>query len=76
MVRALCGKGKEESVAFSTLVPFLDCLEGNSRAFENKEQSIHGCKSVLLCNLWAWTRGFFGSGPSSVVDFVDWLGPG
>ena len=50
--------------------------EINSKVFENEEQSIHGCKSVLLCNLWAWTRGFFGSSPPSVVDFVDWLGPG
>ncbi|RVW81102.1 putative ribonuclease H protein [Vitis vinifera] len=31
VVRALCGKGKEESVAFSTLVPFLDCLEGKKQ---------------------------------------------
>ena len=50
--------------------------ERNSRAFENEEQSIHGCKSFFLCNLWAWTRGFFGSGPPFVVDFVDWLDPG
>ncbi|RVW98661.1 putative ribonuclease H protein [Vitis vinifera] len=28
MVWALCGKGKEESVVFSSLMPFLDCLEG------------------------------------------------
>ena len=48
----------------------------NSRAFENEEHSIHGCKSFFLCNLWAWTKGFFGSSPLSVVDFVDWLGPG
>ena len=50
--------------------------ERNSRAFENEEQSIHGCKSFFLCNLWAWTRGFFGSGPPSIVDFVEWLGAG
>ena len=50
--------------------------ERNSRAFENVEHSILGCKSVLLCNLWAWTRGFFVSGPTFVVDFVDWLGHG
>ncbi|RVW96306.1 putative ribonuclease H protein [Vitis vinifera] len=31
VVRALCGKGKEESVAFSTLVPLLDCLEGKKQ---------------------------------------------
>ena len=49
--------------------------ERNSRAFENEEHSFHMCKSFFLCNLWAWTKGFFGSGPPSVVDFVDWLGP-
>ena len=31
VVRALCGKGKEESVSFSTLVPLLDCLEGKKQ---------------------------------------------
>ena len=31
VVRALCGKGKEESMAFSSLVPFLDCLEGKKQ---------------------------------------------
>ena len=32
--------------------------ERNSRAFENVEHSIQGCKSVLLCNLWVWTGVF------------------
>ncbi|RVW90110.1 Transposon TX1 uncharacterized 149 kDa protein [Vitis vinifera] len=31
VARALCGKGKEESVACSTLVPLLDCLEGKKQ---------------------------------------------
>ncbi|RVW49119.1 putative ribonuclease H protein [Vitis vinifera] len=51
VARALCGKGKEESVACSTLVPLLDCLEGKK-------------------------QGLFVSGPTSVVDFVDWIGHG
>ena len=31
MAWALCGKGEEESVVFSSLVPFLDCLEGKKQ---------------------------------------------
>ncbi|RVX03908.1 putative ribonuclease H protein [Vitis vinifera] len=50
--------------------------ERNSRAFENVDHTFQGCKSVLLCNLWAWSRGLFVSGPTSVVDFVDWIGHG
>ena len=79
VVRALCGKGKERKKVWLSAPLCLFWIvwkERNSRAFENEEQSIHGCKSFFLCNLWAWTRGFFGSGPPSIVDFVDWLGAG
>ena len=30
--------------------------------------------NLFLCNLWAWAKGFLVSNPTSIVDFVDWLG--
>ncbi|RVW32762.1 putative ribonuclease H protein [Vitis vinifera] len=77
VARALCGKGKEEVWRAAPLCLFwIVWKERNSRAFENVEHTFQGCKSVLLCNLWAWSRGLFVSGPTSVVDFVDWIGHG
>ena len=48
--------------------------ERNRRAFKNEEQSIQHLKCVFLCNLWNWSRLFLSSGPSSILDFVDWVG--
>ena len=50
--------------------------ERNNRAFENEEHSVQQYKSFFLCNLWAWTKGFFYFGPPSFEDFVDLLGSG
>ena len=47
--------------------------EWNRRAFENKETLVHGIKMNFLYNHWAWTLVFWFQGPSSIVDFVDWL---
>ena len=50
--------------------------ERNSRAFEIKEHSIHRIKFNFLCNLWAWSNLFITLDPSSIVDFVGWIGSG
>ena len=44
--------------------------ERNNRALENKGHLVQGCNSFFLCNLWAWTKGFFLLWPL-FVDFVD-----
>ncbi|RVW83840.1 hypothetical protein CK203_041829 [Vitis vinifera] len=64
----LCGKEEEESMAISSLVPFLNSSkERNSSAFENEDHLIQWCKSFFLFNLWAWAKGFLVSGPPSIV---------
>ena len=40
-----------------------------------KEAVVHRIKLIFLYNLWAWSFVFMFQGPSSIVDFVDWLGP-
>ena len=52
----------------------IEPLRRNKRAFENEEQSGQGLKYAFLCNLWDWSRLFLIFGPSSVVDFVNWVG--
>ena len=37
--------------------------ERNNKAFENEGYSVQGCKLFFLCNVWAWTKGFFYSDP-------------
>ena len=49
--------------------------ERNIRAFENKEVIVHRIKMNFLYNLWVWTLVLWFQGPSSIVDFVDWLSP-
>ena len=47
--------------------------ERNSRAFNNEEHSVQGIKFSFLYNLWALSKLFIALGPSSTVDFVDWM---
>ena len=41
---------------------------------KNEEHSIQRIKLSFLCNLWVWSKLFIALDPSSIVDFVDWLG--
>ena len=45
----------------------------NRREFEDKELFVHRIKSNFLCSLWAWSFVHMSQGPSTVVDFVDWV---
>ena len=48
--------------------------ERNGKAFENIENVVHRIKFIFVYNLWAWFSVFMSQGPSSFIDFVDWLG--
>ena len=49
--------------------------ERNRRAYKNQEAVVHRIKLNFLYNPWAWSFVFLVKGPSSIVDFVDWLCP-
>ena len=49
-------------------------LERNKIAFDNKEFSMRRMKSSFVYNLWSWTNLYMVDRPSSLVDFLTWLG--
>ena len=53
----------------------LGCSHGNnSRASDDKGQSIQRLKQTFLCNLWEWSNLFIVLRIHTVVDFVNWIG--
>ena len=49
-------------------------LERNNIAFDNKDFSMQRMKSSFVCNFWSWTNLNMVDRPSSLVDFLTWLG--
>ena len=56
-------------------VYFLDDLEGKEQScFEEEELSIQKLKNSFVYFLWSETKLFIKDGPSTLVDFIDWVG--
>ena len=46
----------------------------NKTAFEEEVLSIQRLKSSFVYFLWSETKLFIKDGPSTLVDFIDWVG--
>ena len=47
--------------------------ERNGIAFENKEFSIQRLKYSFVSNFWSWAKPCIDEGPTSLINFFDWL---
>ena len=68
-------KKEEESLESKPFIFFLDDLEGKEQScFEEEELSIQRFKNSSVYFLWSETKLFIKEEPSTLVDFMNWVG--
>ncbi|KAJ9691054.1 hypothetical protein PVL29_013294 [Vitis rotundifolia] len=73
---AFVGKRRKRAWQMAPLCIFWTVWkERNSITFGNEELSLHRLKYSFVSNFWYWVRVSLDANPSSLVSFIDWLGP-